>query len=143
MSKITYKSGYKYQLVNDANFITGINFADYFANEYQGEVNIEVPFIRLSVGGAIMIGRGYAWDGVTAAPDFHRAQRAALLHDALYQLIRNGHLKPTARILADRAFRDMMRADGFKLRTLYFIAVRLFGKRAATPSAMRKPFTIE
>lgn len=76
--------------------------------------------VRLTPDGVLTIHQGYGWDGCTLAPD----TPACLLHDALYQFLVP---YPFSRAQADRFFYDQMRADGFPLAGLYFVAVRCFG----------------
>ncbi len=77
---IKYRSGYKYQL----------------AEEYQVKVsvtpknNVKTDFIELSTEGMLVIKRGYAWDGPSGPTiDTPNFMRGSLVHDALYQLLRN------------------------------------------------------
>ncbi len=88
---------------------------------------IVTPFIRLSVGGMLVVRKGYSWDGSSCSPDTPRNLRASLVHDCLYQLISENHLPLSYRIDADNMLRDILIADGFKTPNLWYRAVRLFG----------------
>lgn len=64
--------------------------------------------------GILTIDAGYSWDGPSGpAIDTDNFMNPSLVHDALYQLIREGHLSgSTYRIYADQVFRDMALAEG-------------------------------
>lgn len=83
MQCIYYKSGYKFQLQRD--YIEVINF--------KPEQAINTKFIELAVDGKIKLAHGYAWDGASG-PTFNtpNLMRGLLIHDALYQLMREGYL---------------------------------------------------
>ena len=80
----------------------------------------------------VQIREGYAWDGPSGPTfDTENSIRASLLHDAIYQAIREKLIPPRNRRIADAEFRDVLRADGmdFIRRWVWWIAVRLFGGR--------------
>ena len=60
---------------------------------------------------------------------------AALVHDALYQLIRLGILPKGSRKEADKLFRRLLKEDGmtFFRRWYFYRAVRWFGASSARP----------
>ena len=121
MSKrIRYKSGYKYQLVDDYEILT-----DVFPPE-----SITTDFIGLHRTGHMFIRAGYAWDGASGYPDKKTIMRGSLVHDALYQLIRNKHLDMSKRLDADKLLRTMCRDDGMPAWEAWCVykAVRNFGK---------------
>ena len=65
--------------------------------------SVDGSHLRLTPDGLLTIKEGYAWDGPSGpAPDLAYLLRAALVHDALYQLIRIGALEPRHRGAADR-----------------------------------------
>ena len=67
--------------------------------------------------------------------------RASLVHDALYQLMRQEHLKTrTWRKAADRVFRDLCKEDGVSgyRANIWYKALRKFGKPAASPEGKKK-----
>jgi len=79
-TKITYKNGYKYQLYNNYKIKTTI----------YPKSNITTDFIDLDKNGTLTIKKGYAWDGASGiAIDTCNFMRGSLVHDALYQLMRN------------------------------------------------------
>lgn len=97
----------------------------------------------LEKGGKITVTRGYAWNG--CSPKFcvadlllgtpegvvHRdtgkpkTYNASLVHDALYQFLRDG--LPLTRRHADAFFRRLLEESDFAPAWLYWLAVRLFG----------------
>ncbi len=80
---ITYRSGYKYQIVKEYRIKISIKPSHHIRCE---------EFIALDTDGLLIICEGYAWDGATALYDTRRNKRASLVHDALYQLLRKEKL---------------------------------------------------
>ncbi len=66
--------------------------------------------------------------------------RAALVHDALYQLMRNGKLEQTMRPFADGELLRILKEDGmWKVRRWWvFRAVRRFASKAGTVAAIKQ-----
>ncbi len=129
--QIRYRSGYKYQL----------------AEEYQVQVSVKQAndikrdFIELTPEGMLTIKKGYAWDGPSGptcdAPNF---MRGSLVHDALYQLLRNEVIDEQWRDEADDELRRICREDGMsriRAKWVHF-AVRKWGKVAASPESKKK-----
>ena len=84
----------------------------------------------------LKIHMGYAWDGCSGPTiDTEGTMEASLVHDALYQLIRLKSMPLSMRKPADKLFLHLLRRRGVnKIRRWYFyLAVRLFGKKAAQP----------
>lgn len=120
---IHYKSGYKHQLVSTYEIRTTI-----FPPQ-----NIEVPgFIELSRDGLLVVKEKYAWDGATAIIDTKYNLRASLVHDALYQLMREELLSRDQRVAADKLFRKLCVEDGVFpiIASGYYWALRKFGAAA-------------
>ncbi len=124
---IAYKEGYKYQLAEDYTVEVPIR-----------NQQIDTPYIVLSKNGFLTIKKGYAWDGPSGPTiDTHDFMRGALVHDALYQLMREHDLnKNIYREIADRTMRWMCQEDGMGwFRAWYcYYAVRLFGDKSASAS---------
>ncbi|MBW2561360.1 MAG: DUF1353 domain-containing protein [Deltaproteobacteria bacterium] len=91
----------------------------------------------MDTDGNLTIKNGYAWDGPSGpVKDAAENMRASLVHDALYQLMRNDKLKSrTHRKAADQEFKDICKADGVSnfRASVYYKALRKFGKPAASP----------
>jgi len=91
-------------------------------------------FVKLDEFGKLTLAKGYAWDGPSGptidTPDF---MRGSLVHDGLYQLMREGLISRKHRAYADRLLRDICREDGMPWwRAQYvYVAVRLFAASAA------------
>lgn len=125
---IRYRDGYQYQL----------------AESYQMPVNIHPPedivteWVLLNGEGLLSILRGYAWDGPSGPmPDTPDAMRGSLAHDALYQLMREGHLDARYRDVADKLLREICIEDGMShpMAELAYQAVHLFGDPYADPAS--------
>jgi len=120
-----YKKGYKYKLVETTQYV------------FQERIKIKhtiTPFITIS-GTIIEIKSGYAWDGPSGpTSDTKSFMRGSLIHDALYQLIREGYLNISYRDWADRELRAICLEYGMNPIRAFWVywAVRLFGKPAAT-----------
>ena len=87
----------------------------------------------------LRIEAGYAWDGASGpAVDTAVTIFPALVHDALYQLIRLGVLPQGARKEVDKLFRRLLKTDGmtFFRRWYFYQAVRWFGASSAEPGCV-------
>lgn len=133
MECILYKGGYKYQLKEDYVTETGIT----------PPAPIETQYISLTLEGRIATKAGYAWDGPSGPTiDTLNFMRGSLVHDALYQLIREGHLdEGKHREPADRLLQKMCIEDGMsKLRAWWvYHGVRLGGGPAVDPANDKPP----
>jgi len=128
--KITYSQGYKYQLEMD--FITEI--------EILGE-SITTTFIELRPDGYLLIKKGYAWDGPSGPTvDTKSFMRGALIHDALYQLMREHGLNRNYRPKADDIMKKFCLEDGMSYISAWAVwsSVRLFGRDSARPEGSYK-----
>lgn len=84
----------------------------------------------------LCIRQAYAWDGPSGPSiDTKTFMRSSLVHDALYQLIRENIIPFSYRKQADQEMRKINIEDGMnKFRAWYtYWAVRLFGKYYAKP----------
>lgn len=126
--RIAYQDGYKYQLAKTYAVQTDIIPMQDVVTEY----------ILLGMTGWLTIMEGYAWDGPSGptfdTPDF---MRGSLVHDALYQLMRQKHLDPDIyRERADNLLRSVCLEDGmphFRAQYVYE-GVRAFGSSSADPA---------
>ena len=131
---IHYKEGFKYQLVKPFSIQILI-----FPDEH-----IVTKRITLSVSGDLTILDGYAWDGPSGPTvDTKSAMRGSLIHDAIYQLIREKHLSEKLRKTTDDIYREICIQDGmWKIRAaIHFNALRMFGGSAASPHSKKKVLT--
>ncbi len=127
METISYKDGYKYQLTESYSIkINILPVAD-----------INTPYIKLTKQGDLTIEKGYAWDGPSGPTiDTKNFMRGSLVHDALYQLMREKHLhKGACRQPADRLLQQICREDGMNFLRAWFVyeAVKIAGDPAADP----------
>ncbi len=130
--QIKYKSGYKYQLVE----------------EYKVEVSaipekiIQTDYFDLTTEGLLTIKKGYAWDGPSGPTyDTRNFMRGSLVHDALYQLMRNKYIDTEKwRKEADVNLRKICVEDGMsKIRAWWvYKAVRSFGGNSAKEESKKK-----
>ena len=127
---IKYRSGYKFQLADTYYVDIGADL----------ETLAVTKFIALD-GRRLVISAGYAWDG-PSGPTFasKSSMRASLVHDALYQLLREGHLPPTLRGFADDLLYAMCVEDGmWKWRAaMWRRAVKKFAGFAADPANIKQ-----
>jgi len=128
MECIAYRKGYKYQLREEYIVETGI----------AARQDVDTDFIGLTTGGKLTIKRGYAWDG-PSGPTFDTLNfmRGSLVHDALYQLMRERHLdKDKDRNAADLLLQQMCREDGMWPPRAWwvYVALKFGGGPAADPS---------
>ena len=125
MEQIHYRDGYKYQLSEDYTIEVSIKPAQFIFTEY----------IRLDMDGSLFIKEGYAWDGPSGPTiDTKDSMRGSLVHDALYQLMREGKLDSGShRKAADRELWRICVEDGMlKIRAdAWYAAVRLVASGAA------------
>jgi hypothetical protein len=128
---IKYKSGYKYQLVEECKVKVSV----------MPKNNIKTDFLELNTEGTLIIKNGYAWDGPSGPTiDTPNFMRGSLVHDALYQLLRNELIDEKWRDEADEELRRICLEDGMsKIRARWvYIAVRKWGKVAASPESRKK-----
>lgn len=135
MKCIAYNGGYKYQLKQEYTVTIGI----------RPQTAIDTEYIDLDTDGRLTIAEGYAWDGPSGPTiDTLTFMRGSLVHDALYQLMREQRLDHVLhREAADRTLQQICIEDGmWSVRAwLVYHAVRLFADPAADPSA-RRPLTL-
>ena len=99
-------------------------------------------FITLTKEGLLTIAKGYAWDGPSGPTiDTLNFMHGSLVHDALYQLMREGKLDSSSdRKLADRLLQAMCKQDGMSSIRAWWVykGLRLGGGPAAS-SSNKKP----
>jgi hypothetical protein len=131
MRCIAYNDGYGYQLKKTYTLVIGIRPSS----------PIDTKYIDLDVNGNLTIHEGYAWDGPSGpAIDSLTFMRGSLVHDALYQLMREKFLDPTVhREAANRILQQICKEDGmWSLRAWWvYQGVRLFADLAADPASTR------
>ncbi len=133
MKTIAYKSGYKYQLSEDYSQV---------AIGIKPEEDANLSYVELNTNGDLFIRAGYAWDGPSGPTiDTKNFMRGSLVHDALYQLMREGLLSQSKfRNKADRLLRIMCREDGMsRIRASWvYYGVKWFAESASDAKQKRK-----
>lgn len=122
---------YKYQLVEDDETILQMPISEPIQTEYITLIPTE------DFRSKLIIRKGYAWDGASGPGiDTKTNMRGALIHDALYQLMRSGLLPYNVyKNEADRIGQQICLEDGmipFRAWLAYWL-VRLFGLRFCKP----------
>lgn len=129
---IRYRGDYKYQLAEGYKIDIAI----------KPKQDIKTEFINLDVNGELTIKQSYAWDGPSGPViDTKENLRASLVHDALYQLMRNKELvTSTHRKAADQIFKDLCKMDGVSnfRASMYYKALRKFGRPVTSPENKKK-----
>lgn len=127
MKCIAYKSGYKYQIKKSYSVEIPI----------KPTVSIESEFISLSIDGVLALKSGYAWDGPSGPTiDTLNFMRGSLVHDALYQLMREKCLDANIyREKADRLLQEHCKEDGMTSIRAWWVyqGVRFGGGTSADP----------
>jgi len=132
---ISYRAGYKYQLVEDYSVQTDIATGSY---RY-------LRFACIDPGGLLTVKIGYAWDGPSGpVPDVPEAMRGSLVHDALYELMRIGGLDRSWRKQADQLLYRLCLEDGMEefIAKMILGGVSLFGERFTNPKAENTVITV-
>lgn len=116
-----YKSGYRYKL--DDVYAHELPFHAFDAKQVGTWVSL--------VDNRLVISNGYAWDGASTGLPWTPKKwlRPSLVHDALYQLIREGQLAMAFRKDADTVFYQLLRENrvNLVLATVAYWAVRICG----------------
>lgn len=131
MPKIKYRSvkGYKYILAETHQTQTDIRPKTAVIEPKEGKT-----FIRLDENGILTVYEGYAWDGPSGPTfDTKNFMRGSLIHDAIYQLIRQDRISENYRKYADMHLYTCCIEDGMsEFRASYvYQAVRMFGNSSA------------
>jgi len=123
---------YKYNLHSDLQSETGISV--------QNPANLGL--LEITSTGKLIIRKGYSWDGPSGPTiDTKNFMRGSLVHDALYQLIREHVLPKDTRKRADEILKEICLQDGMsKFRAWYvYKAVRIAGASSAKPDLLKAP----
>lgn len=123
---------YKYQLMSPYRHRTELR--------PPAEISTDDRWVALTIEGELIFRRGYAWDGPSGpAIDTRNFMRASLVHDGLYQLMRESLLDREYRKAADRLLYEICIADGMTRLRAFFVywAVRVFSGAAIRPRPPR------
>ncbi len=152
MSRIHFKGGYKYRLVKPFTIDTPI--------KPLLVKPIDTEYIKLSIDGRLEIIRGYNWDGPSGPPKklaqaplgigwvyrkwfLSQFMRGSLVHDALYQLMREGYLlggNSEQRKAIDRLLQQHCLEDGMTRIRAWWIykGVHWGARKSSTAYNIRK-----
>ena len=98
--------------------------------------------VRIDTSGKLLLKKGYSWDGPSGpALDSRNFMRGSLIHDALYQLMREGFIAQHQRQRADEILREICIEDGMtRLRAWWvYRGVRVGGASSARPDLLSAP----
>lgn len=144
---IHYKAGYKYQFTDDRfpvmlpvppgdGILLYNRHTEVYPKDGQSEYIMVGPFLKIWPSGKIRILEGYAWDGPSGpAFDTPNFMTPSMVHDALYQLMRNKVLPlDPYREIADEMMYQMCRERGMCAPRAWWCkrGVRRFGKSSAS-----------
>ncbi|MDT4330839.1 hypothetical protein ACQE3E_17550 [Methylomonas sp. MED-D] len=133
MRCIAYNDGYKYQLKETYAVVIEIKPASLIQSDY----------IDLDTSGQLTIRKGYAWDGPSGPTiDTPSFMRGSLVHDALYQLMRDEYLdRNVHRGTADLILKRICLEDGMWPARAWWVyeAVKRFADPASDPASKRPP----
>ena len=100
-------------------------------------ITVQLPYLSFNTTTEeLIIKKGYTWDGPSGPTiDTDTFMRGSLVHDALYQLIREGYLPQGVKSWADRRLRKICLEDGMsRIRAAYvYRSVELFGHSSCNP----------
>ena len=132
MIKYKIRRKYKYNLQCDFSYSTGIKV----------DVPKKLRYLEIDSDGELLIKAGYSWDGPSGPTiDTKNFMQGSLVHDALYQLMRECIISQNQRKRADIILRRISREDGMSRIRVWWVyfAVRIFGARAARPDTLTAP----
>lgn len=116
---------YKYQIVEPVQIQTEL------VSKETGNT-----YVYLTTDGILNISKGYSWDGPSGPTiDTKTFMRGSLVHDALYQLMRDGYLDNEYRDYSDRLLKNICIEDGMsRIRAWYiYFGLKWFGSKNAKP----------
>jgi hypothetical protein len=129
--RLYYMDGYKYQ--SKDHFFIKMGFSP------EKDIITEYGFFLAT--GWIGIRKDYAWDGASGPTyDSKNSMIGSMVHDLLYQIMRDGLLKRSFRKKADLAIYYLVRRDGMNyFRAKYWYAgVRVGAGKHVKASAKKK-----
>ena len=132
---IVYKKRrhYKYTLFSDYQHPTNLRIV----------LPVEIsPVIALAINGLLTVRKGYAWDGPSGPTiDTPNFMRGSLVHDVLYQLMREELIPQEHREYVDKLLREICLEDGMSQIRAWVVyqGLRLGGASSAAPDLLRAP----
>ncbi|MCK5198205.1 MAG: DUF1353 domain-containing protein [Spirochaetales bacterium] len=132
MIKYKKRRKYKYNLRSDFIYSTGIKV----------DTPKDLGYLKIDSDGELLIKAGYSWDGPSGpAIDTKNFMQGSLVHDALYQLLRECVIEKSYRKRADEILRTICKKDGMlKIRACWvYLGVRIGGACSAKPDMLEAP----
>ncbi len=129
------KSQYKYQLDED----------EIFQTSFRPARTINTRFLTLTRDGVLTVRAGYAWDGMSGpVRDTVHNHHAGLCHDALYQLMRMGHIGMNRWVEADLELAKLCTLYGTSKFwvNVYMVGLKLAKGKYAKPKHRKKIYHI-
>ena len=129
--KVIYTDGYKYQLREP--FLIKLDF--------RPDNDIITNYCAFTIDGWLVVSINYAWDGPSGPTyDSKNSMAGSLVHDVLYQLMREKLLPYGFRGKVDSLFYKLLRRAGmWYLRAKsWYHSVKNFAGKHAKPSSMKK-----
>ncbi len=126
------RSKYKYNLHKDYDFKADIVV----------DAECDLGLIKITSDGHLTLRKRYAWDGPSGPTiDTANFMRGSLVHDALYQLMREQKINQNQRKRADEILREICRESGMSIIRAWWVynGVRLGGASAAKPDLKTAP----
>lgn len=151
-----YKGNYKYQLalISGKPGVISENYSLWFRHpmNFEGPELSETLYIRIQnegEGSVLYIRNGYSWNGASGPTlDTPNSMEASLIHDALWQMISEGHLSPRFRAETNAEFKRVLLREGMsRFRTWMWLSsvstigkqwVRIFGSKRKLITAPRQ-----
>ncbi len=130
----------KYNLHDDVSYKTGITIDRAMVDRAKKLAKLKI--LNIDEDGNLTIHKGYSWDGPSGPTiDTKNFMRGSLIHDALYQLMREEVIPQNMRKQADEILRDICRQDGMSNIRAWWVyqGVRLFAACAAKPDLLSAP----
>lgn len=114
--------------------------------EYAAEIQVEKPailgLVEIDADGQLLIKKGYSWDGPSGPTvDTKNFMRGSLVHDALYQLMREEVIAQHQRERADEILSELCIEDGMSRIRAWWVyqAVRIWGASSARSDMLSAP----
>ncbi len=126
---LTYKKRFKYKYKLSTDFECDIYSEVTLHNSRYINISKDILTVK----------KGYCWDGASGPTiDTKTVMKASLVHDVLYQLMRERVLPQSSRMASDNIFREICLEQGMsRFRAWYlYTGLRIFGARAAKPSTL-------
>jgi hypothetical protein len=109
---------WKWKFTQDKTFVLPVSVGSHPLTILSNSGNVLVH----AQGVMLKIKRHYHFDGATCAPDFKRVIVPSAVHDAMLQLA-DKYPSIVSERMAHRAFKQSMKAHGFRLWPIYYYAV--------------------